>query len=1633
MISTAQEVDPTQALRKFIGSGTRREALCALLAQPYLKDVPEEVVARLATDIPVDSKDSGKTLLKALPLKRAARRALFSADRWAVHLCSGPGATDNPLAHWCDEQSIPLLQVDLRAKGGKGWDLTKADGVWKVLLWAAATGKIAVIMSSPPTLREGSVEGIHLQGMILWSVSSVARGRGIPLVAEEAGVQEEVNERFASWSGANRLVLNQGSLGAEYLRPMKVLTNLDLSYVASLPPRGRPEAPPGGRIWTREFRREVVKALSGRPSTPSCEDLDKVISEALLGSADSMRAAPTDAKALTNVPTPDPCAATVVPEGGAEGVEVQRVAELSDADLERWREHLLNGHVPYRRDCKQCIEGAAVGIQRRKIRYPQSYTLSADLFGPVPADERGRDESCVSGNCHLKYALVGAFRIPKSAIEGVAEHCGLEDLGGSETLPRAGDDEGLEEYEPSEPGVPFTDLSPDQERELQELLEPPSAEACARGEVPFSAEAVAAEEPVSLLAEEDLPQDPKAFKELVQELRDPVEQVVLRYVVPLKGKSGPDVAEGLQKMILGINVRYPVRVLHTDLGTEFMSTNLSKWLAAQGVRHQHTLPTDKKGNGLAERTVGWVKARIRTLICSSGLPICWWPIAARWAAHSHNRKILGQPRLPAFGQRVLHRVKQPADGLRQLMNRWVETRYGAPHLSIPDGHVLITDQGNLVASRGFKEGSVDPNALEDLEMPVLQEHEAQEEQELPVSDAVPDQEASAPERRLRAKTAVRFMECDEHQDPESVARDCLLKGDYGLEALRALLPLLPREASSLKDRRAAFEDKFVFGAYCHGGQRGITAITRRLPMTVQFLNQCLRARTHHLSGVDSPTWTAVMVAKAGDIGVHRDYRNEWGSVNHAFCVPGALELWIDPSSTQTRKGLTPQPSWNSSEVRDLSKELVTFNAREPHAVRRLADWVIVGYTPLGSVKLEDSLWDRLQSFGFPTPDKPDTPHQVRVVSAPGDSPNSEADEHLNEEVSEAHPVQGPLEQDLQEDSVTQLVGWDFSSGDPGDAVHGNLLRVDLYAYLRERFAENEYQRLSANGVESPADLPFLYEEDLIEMGIAPQVAGRIMHGVHPPGTRRPDCPALSSLTTGEVRLFDRAQRQIPWVIQNRTLLQGNPGPPIGGLGVFEPGHEWMPFYGGQDPLGIPVEPGGHNPPGMPDPQDPEERGCSSHEPVRRPHQADALVEDQLQMMYLESMWQDEDDDPATASWVQAAWAYEHPDHRVPRDQEEDRPDPSASSSSRPPDNPRCMAVKAELDEQCNQSGGCVSSQSHGQIGVPVANPVLSLERAPQGVHQGPTVCKVDDAMYTPNIEELLEGLKGPLEVVHNVSPSEVRQNLEKWRAAANAEIDSLESMKAIRRLKGTQAREAMKNSAIEVIPAKAVCTVKPGSPFKRKMRVVSCGNYASTTEEASLYAGGAGAECLRALLIHSGCRGRRCFGSDIKSAFLQAPIPSHVKKRYAVRPPRLLIDLGICTPEEIWIIEKALYGFRESPKWRGTHRDSVLTTAEWTDGQDRFRLKQLASETNVWAILASSGECAGHLLIYVDDLLLVTHESIAKSFIGWIQERWECTSLQAATPTVPLRFLGVVWTSTRKQTLQEQLDLLYLKSPTSTS
>lgn len=61
-------------------------------------------------------------------------------------------------------------------------------------------------------------------------------------------------------------------------------------------------------------------------------------------------------------------------------------------------------------------------------------------------------------------------------------------------------------------------------------------------------------------------------------------------------------------------------------------------------------------------------------------------------------------------------------------------------------------------------------------------------------------------------------------------------------------------------------------------------------------------------------------------------------------------------------------------------------------------------------------------------------------------------------------------------------------------------------------------------------------------------------------------------------------------------------------------------------------------------------------------------------------------------------------------------------------------------------------------------------------------------------------------MVHQVSPGDVRGNLEKWKPSAQEEVDSMEGMGAIIRRTGQAAKELLKLPNVEVLPSKGVFT-----------------------------------------------------------------------------------------------------------------------------------------------------------------------------------------------------------------------------------
>ena len=118
---------------------------------------------------------------------------------------------------------------------------------------------------------------------------------------------------------------------------------------------------------------------------------------------------------------------------------------------------------------------------------------------------------------------------------------------------------------------------------------------------------------------------------------------------------------------------------------------------------------------------------------------------------------------------------------------------------------------------------------------------------------------------------------------------------------------------------------------------------------------------------------------------------------------------------------------------------------------------------------------------------------------------------------------------------------------------------------------------------------------------------------------------------------------------------------------------------------------------------------------------------------------------------------------------------------------------------------------------------------------------------------------------------------------------------------------------IEIIPGKLLCSRKAPCG-RRKARIVGCGNFGTPDKTVTTSTGGIDAVALRVMMMVASQRGWACGSTDIKSAFPQAPKRSAAHRVTLVKPPQLVVQLGIVPPGTMWAAEGALYGLRESPE-----------------------------------------------------------------------------------------------------------------------
>ena len=261
-----------------------------------------------------------------------------------------------------------------------------------------------------------------------------------------------------------------------------------------------------------------------------------------------------------------------------------------------------------------------------------------------------------------------------------------------------------------------------------------------------------------------------------------------------------------------------------------------------------------------------------------------------------------------------------------------------------------------------------------------------------------------------------------------------------------------------------------------------------------------------------------------------------------------------------------------------------------------------------------------------------------------------------------------------------------------------------------------------------------------------------------------------------------------------------------------------------------------------------------------------------------------------------------------------------------------------------------------------------------------------------------------------VSVAEFLKDSNSWDEAIMSEMRQLFHEKealektTLRRLQEEKERGAM----VELIPSKLVITLKPGP--RRKVRIVACGNYVEFKGE-ELFASGADASALRMVLKAAAEGGWSMLTVDIRVAFLNAPLTTTRKDGtmteeeiiFALKPPSLLVRLGYAEPHEAWITKKAMYGLRQSPRSWSLYRDQTMASLELHG----LRLRQAASEPNLWLVENVNDEIEAMILVYVDDMMIAGKGETTERLLSKIQEIWQTSEPERISEGVTSKFLGM--------------------------
>ncbi|CAE7362790.1 hypothetical protein AK812_SmicGene13757 [Symbiodinium microadriaticum] len=285
-----------------------------------------------------------------------------------------------------------------------------------------------------------------------------------------------------------------------------------------------------------------------------------------------------------------------------------------------FRQHLAQDHIPWRRDCRHCVEGGIQSRMHRRIKTPEGFVLSVDLLGKY---ERGVSEH----HPKVVWCLVGCYTVPELSVgpqqDQVTAQDSRQDVSGEAEAPDLPSDVDCDEHAPSLPGEPLLDEDLDGlwAHEEEGPMDWEQAEEDSR-EFVCAADAELREE--EIMSREWADQE----KEHLRTSR----MYELPFIVPLPNKREETVLDGIAFMITQIQALGYCVGADSDRGREFCNKRLRSFLRHRGIFKTTSEGDHYQQNGRVEGMINRIKRQARVLMTAASVEHQYWPFALQHVA-----------------------------------------------------------------------------------------------------------------------------------------------------------------------------------------------------------------------------------------------------------------------------------------------------------------------------------------------------------------------------------------------------------------------------------------------------------------------------------------------------------------------------------------------------------------------------------------------------------------------------------------------------------------------------------------------------------------------------------------------------------------------------------------------------------------------------------------------------------------------------------------------------------------------------------------------------------------------------------------------------------------------------------------